>query len=189
MGVARRLILVLVVLTALGGSAAYFTTEMGLTGSAHPTQHLGRIVFALITGLSILLAVLIWQNLSSSYRKIRQQLHQFEAEEKIGLIMIDERDELSDLVACINQYLTGIKSRLQEHRIQKKELEIQARVAEAERRQTEAMIFSISEAVLVTDKFDELLMANPTAEKLFCFHLKDRYRRSVEEIISHYFLP
>ena len=184
MGVARRLILVLVVLTALGGSAAYYTTEMGLTGSEQQAQNLGWIVFGLMTGLSILLAVVIWQNLSSSYRKIRQQLHQFEAEEKIGLIMIDERDELSDLVACINQYLTGIKTRIQKHRIQNKELEIQARVAEAERRQTEAMIFSISEAVLVTDKFDELLMANPAAEKLFCFHWQDSYRRPVEEIIQ-----
>lgn len=184
MGVARRLILVLVVLTALGGSAAYFTTEMGLTGSAQHDRNLGWIVFALMAGLSILLAVLIWQNLSSSFRKIRQQLNQFKDEEEIGLIMIDERDELADLVACINQYLTGIKSRLQEHRIQKKELEIQARVAEAERRQTEAMIFSISEAVLVTDRFDELLMANPAAEKLFGFHLKDRYRRPVEEIVE-----
>jgi len=183
-GVARRLILVLVVLAALGSSVAYFTTEMGLTGSAHPAQHLGRIVFGLLAGLSILLAVLIWQNLSSSYRKIRQQLHQFEAEGKIGLIMIDERDELADLVSCINQYLTGIKSRLQENRLQNKELEIQARVAEAERRQTEAMIFSISEAVLVTDKFDELLMANPAAEKLFGFHWKDSYRQPVEEIIQ-----
>jgi two-component system phosphate regulon sensor histidine kinase PhoR len=183
-GVARRLILVLVVLTALGGSAAYYTTKMGLTGSEQQAQNLRWIVFALMTGLSILLAVLIWQNLSSSYRKIRQQLHQFESEDEIGLLMIDERDELSDLVACINQYLTGIKSRIQEHRLRHKELEIQARVAEAERRQTEAMIFSISEAVLVTDKFDELLMANPAAERLFGFHWQESYRRPVEEIIQ-----
>jgi len=183
-GVARRLILVLAVLTALGGSVAYFTTEMGLTGSAQHARNLGWIVFALMTGLSILLALLIWQSLSSSFRKIRQQLNQFKSEGEIGLIMIDERDELANLVACINEYLTGIKSCLQEHRIQKKELEVQARVAEAERRQTEAMIFSISEAVLVTDKFDELLMANPTAENLFCFHLKNSYRRPIKEIIE-----
>jgi two-component system, OmpR family, phosphate regulon sensor histidine kinase PhoR len=183
--VARRLILVLVVLTALGGSAAYYTTEMRLTGTEQQARNLGWIVFALMTGLSILLAVLIWQSLSSSYRKIRQQLKQWEAEEEIGLIMIDEKDELADLVACINQYLTGIKSRMRKHRLQQKELEIQARVSEAERRQTEAMIFSISEAILVTDKFDELLMANPAAETLFGFQLEDSYRRPVDVIIQN----
>ena len=47
--------------------------------------------------------------------------------------------------------------------LQKKNLEIQLRLADAQRRQAEAMIHGISDAVIVTDSFDELLLANPRA--------------------------
>ncbi|KPK75942.1 MAG: hypothetical protein AMJ79_09055 [Phycisphaerae bacterium SM23_30] len=184
MFLARRLILMLVVLTALGGSVAYFTTEMGLTGSGEKARHLGWFVFALMTALSIIMVILIWQSLSQSLRRIRHQLRQFEAEDKIGMIMIDEKDELAELVGAINHYLTRIKTHFQENRIHQKELEIQAWVSEAERHQTEAVIYSISEAVLVTDKFDELLMANQAAQELFRFRLKSSYRHPVSEVID-----
>jgi PAS domain S-box-containing protein len=172
------------VLTALAGSAAYFTTRMGLTGSDEGARNLGWLVFALMAGLSIIMVVLIWKNLSRSLRKIHNQLRQFESEDKIGMIMVDENDELADLVGGINHYLTTIKARFQENRLQHKELQIQAQVAEMERSQTEAVIFSISEAVLVTDKFDELLMANQAAEKLFGFSLKECYRQPIEDYID-----
>ncbi len=184
MFLARRLILVLVVLTALGGSVAYFTTEMGLTGSPEKIRQLGWVVFALMTALSIIMIILIWQSLSRSLRRIRNQLRQFEAEDKIGMIMIDEKDELAEMVGAINHYLTQIKTHFLENRIQQKELEIQAWVSEAERRQTEAIIYSISEAVLVTDKFDALLVANQAAQKLFRFSLKACYRHLIDEVID-----
>lgn len=185
MFLARRLILVLIVLTALGGSAAYFTTEMGLTGSSDQARHLGWSVFALMSTLSIVLVILIWQSLSQTFRRIRQQLRQLETEDKIGMIMIDEKDELADLVADINHYLTQVKTHVQENRFQKKELEMQARVSEAERRQTEAVIFSISEAVLVTDKFDRIMMANHAAQNLFAFNLNQNERPPIDEVVSH----
>ncbi|MCP4709783.1 MAG: PAS domain-containing protein, partial [Planctomycetes bacterium] len=185
MFLARRLILVLIVLTALGGSAAYFTTEMGLTGSSDQARHLGWAVFALMSTLSIVLVILIWQSLSQTFRRIRQQLRQLETEDKIGMIMIDEKDELADLVADINHYLTQVKTHVQENRFQQKEFEMQARVSEAERRQTEAVIFSISEAVFVTDKFDRIMMANHAAQNLFAFNLNQNERPPIDDVISH----
>jgi len=128
--------------------------------------------------------VLIWRSLAGSLRRIRQQLEQFEAAETIGMIMIDANDELAELVAAINHYLTGIKNRFAEDRFLHKELELQAHAAEAERRQTEAVIFSISEAVLVTNKYGELLMANEAAQKLFRFSLSECYRRLIDEVIA-----
>ncbi len=183
MFLARKLILVLVILTALGGSAAYFVTRMGLTGSAEQGRYLGWTVFALLTFLSLLLAVLIWRNLSSSLRQICTQLKHFESDDEIGMIMIDERDELAELVDAVNHYLTRIESKFRQDRILQKELEIQARVAEAERRQREAVIFSISQAVLVTDKYDELILANQSAEKLYQFDLDSSYRKSIDQVI------
>ncbi|MBN2375543.1 MAG: PAS domain-containing protein [Sedimentisphaerales bacterium] len=183
MFLARKLVLVLVILTALGGSAAYFVTRMGLISSAGQARNLGWTVFALLTLLSLILAALIWKNVSSSLRKVCTQLKHFESEDEIGMIMIDERDELAELVDAVNHHLTRIEAKLRRDRILQKELEIQARVAEAERRQREAVIFSISQAVLVTDKYDELILANQSAEKLFQFELNNNYRKSITQVI------
>mgnify|MGYP000253420249 CR=1 FL=1 len=95
--------------------------------------------------------------------------------------MVDDNDELAELVGAINHYLTTIKSRFQENHFQRKELQIQARVAEAERSRTEAVIFSISEAVLVSDKYDALLMANRAAESLLGLDLKKSMRQPLEK--------
>lgn len=180
MVLARRLILALAVLTALGGSVAYFITAMRLRGAYEQATNLGWLVFALMTGLSVLLAVLIWHSLSRSLRSIRDQLCHFAAHDEIGLIMIDEHDDLADLVAGLNHYLTRLKQNLQDHRLRQKELEVQARVAETELRQTQAVILGISEAVLVTNRFDELLLANQAAQHLFGFRLETCYRQPVE---------
>ena len=184
MVLARKLLVVLMVLTALACSAAYFATEMWLTDSAENARSLGWIVFGVMTALSIGLVVLIWRSLAGSLRRIRSQLEQFEKAERIGMIMIDANDELAELVAGINHYLTGIKSRFAEDHYLHKELELQAHAAEAERRQTEAVVFSISEAVLVTNQYDELLMANEAAQKLFGFSLSDCYRRLIDQVID-----
>jgi two-component system, OmpR family, phosphate regulon sensor histidine kinase PhoR len=52
---------------------------------------------------------------------------------------------------------------------QMKEMEIQLKVASTERQDAQAIVHSISDAVLVTDPFDELVMANDSAARVFQF--------------------
>ena len=59
-----------------------------------------------------------------------------------------------------------------------KEMEIQLKVATAERQHAEAILYSISDAVLVTDPFDELVLANESAAKTFAFDLAKSSPRS-----------
>ncbi len=63
------------------------------------------------------------------------------------------------------------------------ELEIQLRVATAERRHAEAIIYSISDAVVVTDRFDELVLANESAAQTFDFELAEAARRPIDEVL------
>jgi two-component system phosphate regulon sensor histidine kinase PhoR len=58
-----------------------------------------------------------------------------------------------------------------------KELEIQLKVVTAQRQHAEAILYSISDAVLVTDVFDDVLLANEAAARAFDFDL-DRARRT-----------
>jgi two-component system phosphate regulon sensor histidine kinase PhoR len=65
-----------------------------------------------------------------------------------------------------------------------KELEIQLKVADAERQHAQAILYSISDAVLVTDTFDELVMANDSAAKAFSFDLEKTSRHPIDQVLS-----
>ncbi len=64
-----------------------------------------------------------------------------------------------------------------------KELEVQLKVATAERQHAEAIIYSISDAVLVTDAFDELVLANESAARTFGFELRGCSRKPLDQVL------
>src|SRR2546423_3340693 len=64
-----------------------------------------------------------------------------------------------------------------------RELDIQLKVANAERQHAQAIIYSISDAVLVTDSFDELVLANQSAAKTFDFELTTADRKPVDRVL------
>ncbi|HET6251523.1 MAG TPA: ATP-binding protein [Tepidisphaeraceae bacterium] len=70
-----------------------------------------------------------------------------------------------------------------EARLSAKKLEVQLKVATAERQHAEAILYSISDAVLVTDPFDELVLANESAAKAFGFDLSHSPHAPVEKVL------
>jgi two-component system phosphate regulon sensor histidine kinase PhoR len=78
-----------------------------------------------------------------------------------------------------------LNEQVKQLQVQRKSLEIQFRLADAERRQTLTMIHGIADAVLVTNEFDELLLANPPAEQLFNFSSKEALRKPIDELLKH----
>jgi len=62
--------------------------------------------------------------------------------------------------------------------------EIRHRVSEAEREHSEAILHSLRDAVLVTDAFNELTMANEPAAELLGFSLSSATHRPIDECIS-----
>jgi two-component system phosphate regulon sensor histidine kinase PhoR len=64
-----------------------------------------------------------------------------------------------------------------------KELAVQLRVATDQRQHAEAILHSISDAVLVTDPFDELVLANESAARMFAFELADAKRRPIGDVV------
>lgn len=65
-----------------------------------------------------------------------------------------------------------------------RDLEIRARVTEADLRQTAAVMDTIRDAVLVTNAYDELTSANAAAARLLGFRLPDALRRPVSSVIA-----
>src|SRR6185437_12579527 len=92
--------------------------------------------------------------------------------------------DLVEVANAVNDLLNGAGGVASNASIRAKELEIQLKVATAERQHAEAIIYSISDAVLVTDIFDDLVLANEAAARTFDFDLADAMRSPVEQVLS-----
>ncbi len=69
-------------------------------------------------------------------------------------------------------------------RNQLNDLEIRHRVSEAERRQVEAVLHALRDAVIVTDAFNEIVMANQAAADILGFDRKAAIHRPIDDLIS-----
>ncbi len=67
---------------------------------------------------------------------------------------------------------------------QVKDLQIQIQLSQRREKNTEAIIYSIRDAVIVIDEFDKLLMANEAAGKLFGFGFRSSQHKPVSELIG-----
>ena len=92
--------------------------------------------------------------------------------------------ELAPLANSIDRYIAQADLRVANANLRAKELEIELKIATAQRQHAEAIIFSISDAVLVTDPFDELVLANESAARVFDFDLETANRCPVDRILS-----
>ena len=134
------------------------------------------------TGIVILL--LGKYMLQRSMNHLEQQIRTLQRDDRLDNLDDPVPDELKSVMAAMNDYVAHVRDRFERLRLQKKELDIQMRVADSERRNTEAIIFSIPDAVLVIDSYGELVLANTAAETLFNFRLADWKHRPIERVLS-----
>jgi two-component system phosphate regulon sensor histidine kinase PhoR len=92
--------------------------------------------------------------------------------------------DVANLTYAVNDLVERARQVVDRARLQVKELEIQLKVATAERQHAEAIIYSISDAVLVTDPFDELVLANESAARTFDFNLEKASRTPVADVLK-----
>jgi len=91
---------------------------------------------------------------------------------------------LLELGEAIDESLTTLRQRVDSLISQRRELEVQLRVSDGERRHAEAILNSIADAVVVTDAFNEVALVNQAAARIFRFDPNDALRRPVEQIIQ-----
>ena len=91
---------------------------------------------------------------------------------------------ISRLSEVINRRFDAYSKRNRVLEEQIKDLQIQVQLSQKQKINTEAIIYSIRDAVIVIDEFDKLLMANEAAGKLFNFDFKNSQRRPIGELID-----
>ena len=88
------------------------------------------------------------------------------------------------LSLAVNELIEFAGKAVADAALKARELEIQLKIATAERQHAEAIIYSISDAVLVTDTSDELVLANESAARTFEFDLGEAPRRRVDQVLK-----
>ena len=115
--------------------------------------------------------------------RLAEQISKRANDHSFGRIQSPSRDSLY-LSDAINELFTVAEKTVSDAAIKVKELEIELKVATAERQHAEAIIYSISDAVLVTDPFDDVVLANESAARAFEFDLAKAERSPVEMVLK-----
>ncbi|MCE9590965.1 MAG: cell wall metabolism sensor histidine kinase WalK [Planctomycetes bacterium] len=93
------------------------------------------------------------------------------------------KTELDELTRGIENAVGSLRKRVEQLVTQRRELEVEARLAEAERRHAEAILNSINDAVVVTDAFNEVALANDAAARVLSFDLRHSLRKPVDRVM------
>ena len=184
MTTAKRVGLVSIATAAVAGGAAYYVGGIRLGGVTLSGNQLTVAALGLIAGVTLLTLLLFWRRVHGAVTSVSGQLEHMMADKQIGLVMVESTDELARLIQPLNEFISTTKAAADTLRAENRELQIQSRIAAAEKNHTEAIIFSITDAVIVTNRFDELILANESAEKLLGFKLESSLRKNIDRIIS-----
>jgi PAS domain S-box-containing protein len=92
--------------------------------------------------------------------------------------------DIEELCRIIGDYFDSYAGRIAEYEEQIKDLQIRIQLSQRRERNTEAIVYSIRDAVIVIDEFDKLLMANEVAGLLFNFNFKESQHKPISELIS-----
>jgi two-component system phosphate regulon sensor histidine kinase PhoR len=137
------------------------------------------VTFLMSTAVGILGITASRRKTAGMIKRVRQMIEQ----RRFGFIEAPDRDTVP-LVAVVNDLVSYAEKSVSDAIMQVKELEIQLKVATAQRQHAEAIIYSISDAVLVTDPFDELVLANEAAARTFGFDLETVGRPPVDRVVA-----
>ena len=180
----RRGVVILILCLSLlaGGTCGLLFGPSGHVASVANlpfNQVIGMTLFYL-AGCVGLLGML---SMHRSTRKLTETLLKPREEGSFGKISCPHPD-LYALVDAFNALVEHAERSIARAELRVKELDIQLRVATAERQHAEAIIYSISDAVLVTDTFDELVLANDTAARAFNFDISTSTRFPISQVID-----
>jgi two-component system phosphate regulon sensor histidine kinase PhoR len=148
--------------------------------SSHETSpgiaanRLGALVLFLCAGATGLLGMVA---LRRTWHNLALHLHDIARQDELPREIASTHPDLACVVAGINSVIEAARQSVARAELQRKELAIQLKLATAEREHLEAIIYSISDAVLVTDPFDEVVLANDSAMRMMNARCASHYAR------------
>jgi len=126
-----------------------------------------------------------WRKLSG---EIMSMIERFRANKQF-CIKPSGKIKINRLNKVINNYFDNNDDYITKLEKQIKDLQIQIQLSQRQKRNADAIIYSIRDAVIVIDEFDKVSIANEEAGRLFGFNFKDPQYRLISELTDkHEFL-
>jgi two-component system phosphate regulon sensor histidine kinase PhoR len=94
------------------------------------------------------------------------------------------KTKIDELYQALSKHFAGCSTRITEYEKQIKDLQVQIQLSQRRGANTEAIIYSIRDAVIVVDESDKLLMANEAAGRLFNFDFNSSQHKLISELID-----
>jgi two-component system, OmpR family, phosphate regulon sensor histidine kinase PhoR len=138
------------------------------------------IVTSVIAAVGAILPGWYWLRLTGRITSIIKELKA----DKTSRIKSGGSKIVNELSEAINDRFDDNSGYIAELEKQAKDLQIQIRLSQGQKRNAEAIVYSIRDAVIVIDEFDKLLMANEAAGKLFNFDYKSSQYKPISELVS-----
>ena len=133
-----------------------------------------------VAAVGVILLGWYWLRLVRGVTSVAQQLR----EKQSSCIKPSSNKIVNELSEAINKHFGGNGSYIEELEKQIKDSQLKIQLLRRQKRNTDAIIYSIRDAVIVIDEFDKLLMANEAAGKLFNFDYKSSQHKPINELVS-----
>jgi two-component system phosphate regulon sensor histidine kinase PhoR len=156
-------------------------------GNAWPLRAASGVAWLALTG------GLMWSAIRSSIRRWQEVQRTLEALSRMSLDDLSAAQGELPSVAAANPFHAAIErlkstlseahERVAQSQQQRSAVEVRARRQEAQVERMAAVLASLPEPVLVVDSYDELLLANASARKLFRLPEEPVERRVVSELV------
>ena len=169
-------------LLLLGGIAC-FVQKARISGGPADSDvsiYAGAVLLLLATTSAIFALTVVRQSCRQLQKRLTEMANQGG---KLAVLDVGAERQLMPLVRSINDLIEYADGAVNDAAMKLKELEIQLKVATAQRHHAEAILYSISDAVLVTDPFDDLVLANAEAARAFGFDLNNATRTPIDKVV------
>lgn len=147
----------------------------------------GHVAAVAITsgGIGVASGLLHWMAMSRFDTELLRVIGYVESlgRSAVGVPRYEPRFGLAELTATVERTVAGLRHRAEQLVTQRRELDIQLRLADAERQHAEAILNSISDSVIVTDAFNEIALTNEAAARALGFDRDAAARRPVDQVI------
>jgi two-component system phosphate regulon sensor histidine kinase PhoR len=179
--VRRGILLTIFSVLLLVAGAACFVERVRASGGPADSDAI-TYCGAVLLFLASTSATLALASVRRGCRRLQQSLRQQIADGQLRTVDAGESGIVS-LTRAINDVVDYADAAVTDAAMRLKEMQIQLKVATAQRQHAEAILFSISDAVLVTDPFDQVLLANDAAARTFGFDLNKATRQPVDKVV------
>jgi len=171
----------LVLLLIVGGVACLWVGEVNLRTLT--VQQIPIFTAAVMFLLAACAGLLSMASVRGGQRQLALRIGEMVDAGKLSFVPCPSNAVLG-LTAAVNDAVSYAERAVEDAKVRVNEMAIELKVALAQRHNAEAILYSISDAVLVTDKFDELVLANESAARTFGFDLAAAHRQPLDKLLK-----